>query len=246
MTDTQNTKQKALDDFTARLLQSSMKDHIARIVLFGSVLDGEDRPESDVDLLVFGTDRLRELSEACAAASFETALQWGESVEPLVYCIDDMRFPQSYFLYDTLRRGKEIYRMDEEMSRRREAEATLSLAREYLASAEDASSHGHYRLAVDGAYNSAELAIKGLLHLIKLEKMPSSHGGTVQMFGKHYVMTGLVPPEQGHRLNMHLELRNKAGYDFHARITQDDARDTLTLAKEFITFLEAHLREAEG
>jgi uncharacterized protein (UPF0332 family)/predicted nucleotidyltransferase len=244
VTDTQNRKQKALDDLTARLLQSSMKDHIARIVLFGSVLDGEDQTDSDVDVLVIGTDRLRELSEACAAASFDTAMQWGESVEPLVYCTDDMRFPQSYFLYDTLRRGKEIYRMDEEMLRRKEAEAALALAREYLASAEDAAAHRHYRLAVDGAYNSAELAIKGLLHLVKLEKMPSSHGGTVQMFGKHYVMTGLVAPEQGHKLNVHLELRNKARYDFHARITQDDARDTLALAKEYIAFLETHLREA--
>lgn len=244
--DVQNTKQKALDDFTARLLSGPMKDYIARIILFGSVLDGEDQPESDVDLLVFGTDRLRELSEACAVASFETAMQWSESVEPLVYCTDDMRFPQSYFLYDTLRRGKEIYRMDEETLRRKEAEAVLALAREYLASAEDASSHGHYRLAVDAAYNSAELSVKGLLHLVKLDKMPSSHGGTVQMFGKHYVMTGLVAPEQGHRLNVHLELRNKVRYDFHARLTQDDARDTLALAKEFIAFLEAQLREAEG
>jgi len=240
------TKQQALDDFTTRLLSSPVKDHIARIILFGSVLDGEDQPESDVDVLVFGTDHLRELSEACAAASFETAMQWGESVEPLVYCIDEMRFPQSYFLYDTLRRGKEIYRMDEETLRRKEAEAALALAREYLASAEDAAAHRHYRLAVDGAYNSAELAVKGLLHLVKLDKMPGTHGGTVQMFGQHYVMTGLVAPEQGHRLNAHLELRNKARYDFHARITQDDARDTLTLAKEFIAFLEAQLREAEG
>jgi predicted nucleotidyltransferase len=55
------TKRQALDDFTARLL-----DYIARIVLFGSVLDGEDQPDSDVDALVFGTDRSRELSKACA------------------------------------------------------------------------------------------------------------------------------------------------------------------------------------
>ncbi len=66
------------------------------------------------------------------------------------------------------------------------------------------------------------------------------------MFGQHYVMTGLVAPEQGHRLNVHLELRNKARYAFHARITQDDVRDTLALAKEFITFLEAQLWKAEG
>lgn len=240
------TKRQALDDFTARLLSSPVNDHIARIVLFGSVLDGEDQPESDMDVLVFGTDCLRELSEACAAASFETAMQWGESVEPLVYCTDDMRFPQSYFLYDTLRRRKEIYRMDEETLRRKEAEAAPALAREYLASAEDAAAHRHYRLAVDGAYNGAELAVKGLLHLVRLDKMPDSHGSTVQTFGKHYVMTGLVAPEQGHKLNVHLELRNKARYDFHARITRDDVRETLALAREFIACLEAQLREAEG
>jgi predicted nucleotidyltransferase len=107
------TKQQALDDFTARLLSSPAKNHIARIILFGSVQDETDRPESDIDVLVFGTDRLPELSAACAVASFETALQWGESVEPLVYCIDDLRFPQSYFLYDSIRRGKEIYRAEE-------------------------------------------------------------------------------------------------------------------------------------
>ena len=59
-------------------------------------------------------------------------------------------------------------------------------------------------------------------------------------------MTGLVAPEQGHRLNVRLELRNKARYDFHARITQDDATDTLALAKELIASLQARLREAEG
>ncbi len=240
------TKRQALDDFTARLLSSSVKDHSVCIVLFGSGLDGEDQPESDVDVLVFGTDRLRELSEAWAAASFEAAMRWDERVEPLVYCTDDMRFPQSYFLYDALRRGKEIDCMDEETLRRKEAEAALTLVREYLASAEDAAAHRHYRLAADGAYNSAELAVKGWLHLVRPEKMPGRYGGMVQMFGQHHMMTGLVAPEQGHKLNVHLELRHKARYDFHARITKDDARETLALAREFIALLEAHLREAEG
>lgn len=235
-------KQQALDDFMTRLLSSPVKDYIARIILFGSVRDGTDRPESDIDVLIFGTDRLSELSAACATASFETALQSGESVEPLVYCIDDLRFPQSYFLYDSIRRGEEVYRMNEQTLRRREAEAALGLAQEYLDSAEDASAGGHYRLAVDAAYNSAELCVKGLLHLVALDRMPSSHGGVVQMFGKHYVMTGLVAPEQGHRLNMQLELRNKARYDFHARITEGDAREALVLAGEFVALLERHIQ----
>lgn len=189
------TKQQALDDFMARLLASPAKDQIARVILFGSVQDEKDRPESDIDVLVFGTGYLPELSAACAIASFETALRWGESVEPLVYCADDLRFPQSYFLYESIHRGKELYRMPEQTLRRKEAEAALGLAQEYLSSGEEVLAGRRYRLAVDAAYNSAELCVKGLLYLAELDKIPSSHGGVVQMFGRHYVMTGLAAPE---------------------------------------------------
>ena len=130
--------------------------------------------------------------------------------------------------------------MDEETLRRREAEAALGLAREYLKSAENASLHSFYRLAVDGAYNSAELCVKGLL-LSKLTEMPKSHGGAVQMFGREYVMPGLAPAELGHRLNLHLQLRNKARYDFHARITKDDAQASLDMVRDFVDLLEKQL-----
>lgn len=234
------TKLRALDDFLSRISNSPVGDSIARVILFGSVAEGDARPESDVDVLVFGTDHLRELSQRCAVASFETAVRWGESVEPLVYGTSDLWFPPSYFIYNVLHHGKEMYCMDEETLRRREAEATLGLAREYLKSAENASAHGFYRLAVDGAYNSAELCVRGLL-LLKLTEMPKSHGGMVQMFGREYVVPGLVPSEQGHKLNVHLQLRNKARYDFHARITKDDALGTLDLARDFIALLEKQL-----
>ena len=131
-------KQQALNDFLDRLLNDGVKAHIARIVLFGSVAEGEAREESDIDLVVFGTDRLEALSEACAAASFETAVEWGESVEALVYCSHELQHPSSFFLYQVLQRGKELYRMDEATLRQREAEAALGLAREYLDAAENA------------------------------------------------------------------------------------------------------------
>lgn len=237
-------KQRALDDFLSRLLKDEVREHIASIVLFGSVAEGEAREESDIDLLVFGTDRLEALSEACAAASFETAVEWGESVEALVYGSHDLRFPSSYFLFDALQRGKEIYRMDKETLRRKEAEAALGLAREYLRSAENALANGFYRLALDAAYNSSALCAKGLL-LLKLDRMPKTHGGLVQMFGKLYVRTGLIAAEFGQKLNQHLELRNKARYDFHARIVRDDAQEAIELAKAMTEFLEEAL-EGQG
>ena len=235
-----DTKLRALGDFMRRISNSPVGGSIARIILFGSVAEGDAHPESDVDVLVFGTDHLRELAQTCAAASFEMAVRWGESIEPLIYGSSDLWFPSSYFVYNVLRHGKEMYQMDEETLRRREAEAALGLAREYLKSAENASLHGFYRLAVDGAYNSAELCMKGLL-LSKLTEMPKSHGGAVQMFGREYVMPGLAPAELGHRLNLHLQLRNKARYDFHARTTKEDAQASLDLVRDFIVLLEKQL-----
>jgi len=114
-------------------------------------------------VLVFGTGELDRLSKACAVASFNTALEWGESVETLVYCSDEVRFPSSCFLHHALHRGEEVYQMGEEMLRRQEAESALALAREYLKSARNASANGFRRLAIDAAYDASELCVKGLL-----------------------------------------------------------------------------------
>jgi len=240
---TADAKSKALEDFVERLLRSPAGDQVASLVLFGSVANGEYDRQSDIDVLVFGTGHLKELSQACAEASFQTALEWGESVEPLVYCQDDKRFPSSYFLHKALQQGKEIFRMDEELLRRREAESALGLAREYIQSAHNAAQNGFYRLAIDAAYNSAELCVKGLL-LLRTGELPRSHGGLVQAFGKHYVIAGLAPAELGRRLNQHLELRNKARYDFHARLDAQDAAEALALAEELVGLLEDQWREA--
>jgi len=156
-------KRKAIETLIVDLLSSELGDRAARVVLFGSVARGDADPESDIDALVFGTGELDCLSKACAVASFNTALEWGESVEAVVYCSDELRFPSSYFLYNALRRGEEVYQMDEKILRRQEAESALALAREYLKSARNASANGFRRLAIDAAYNASELCVKGLL-----------------------------------------------------------------------------------
>ena len=125
-------KQRALDFFIMELLKSETKGSIAKIVLFGSLSKGKSREESDIDLLVVASDSPGEVSNACANASLETGLTTGESVEPLVRCIDEVRHPQSYFLYSTLKRGREVYRMNGQELKRKEARNYLDLATEYF------------------------------------------------------------------------------------------------------------------
>ncbi|MCU4139947.1 MAG: putative nucleotidyltransferase MJ0435 [Methanophagales archaeon] len=105
-------KKNALKYFKERLLKSEAGDLIAKIVLFGSVARGEAGEESDIDVLVFALGDLRKVREACAEASLWTSIETGESVQPLVYSIDELRFP-SFFIYKSVREGEVVFEMEE-------------------------------------------------------------------------------------------------------------------------------------
>jgi len=234
-------KRRAAEAFAQRLLTSSVADSIAKIVLFGSVLKGEAQPDSDVDLLVIATDALDRVTEACLDGAFEINVESGQSVEPLIYCLDARRFPGSYFVYRALQTGEEIYSMDEQKLRREESRAYLELAEEYVHGARNSLACGDYRLAIDGAYSAAELCAKGLL-LLKLEDLPTSHGGVVGKFGELYIRTGTLPQELGRELNRSLWLRNQARYERHTTIGQKEAQTMLELANKLIIALTEALK----
>jgi len=233
-------KQEALDFFLKELLKSEVRNSIARILLFGSLLKREVNEESDIDLLVVTTDSFREISNACANASFETGLATGESVEPLIRCVEEIRYPQSYFLYSILKRGREVYCMDGEELKRKEAQNYLSLSSEYLDGSRANSQNGYFRIAVDAAYNACELAIKGLL-LLRLPDIPGSHGGIVNKFGELFVKTGEVPKEMGREIRLALERRNNARYEPHAQITKDHVEEIIDLGGRLGGILEKKL-----
>lgn len=229
-------KKEALKYFVERLLSGQLKDHIAKIVLFGSVAKGTAKRDSDVDVLIFATKMLEEVSNVCAEAQMETYFEYSESVEPLIYPLEKLRIPGSYFLYRAINYGEEVYSMDEERLKMEEIKNYLQLAEEYLDGAKEALKARRFRIAIDAAYNAAELCAKGLI-LLKSDELPGSHGGIVGEFGKLYVKTGKVSKEAGRRLNKSLEVRNKARYEFSADISEEKAQEIIKLAEEIKTLL---------
>src|SRR5712692_4070260 len=229
-------KREALRSFVENLCRSEVKDSIAKIVLFGSVARGDCSSESDVDLLVFATDKLSEVSRACAEASLWTGIEKKESVEPLIRCADNLLYTDSYFLTRVLQEGEEVYSMAEEELAKRGAENALRLAEEYLELARYDLTGKQLRGAADAGYNAAELCVKGLL-IVKLERLPRTHGGIVQKFGEFYVQAGLVAKEAGRGLNQALQFRNDARYDFHAEITKEKAEEVIKLAETLVGVL---------
>ena len=239
-------KLNAAADFTACLLNSPVGDSVARIVLFGSVARGEARPNSDVDVMVFGFTSLTILSGAAAAASWEATVEWGESVAQLTYSLGDMLQPHTYLVYNALKRGREIYSMDETILRRQEATRLHHKAERQLDQAEAALAQGSFELAIVGAYAAAELAAKALVLLKPNIELPSTHGGLVQIFGREYVKTGEAPAAWGQSLRETLQLRGKALYDTLAEMTSNDARPVVDLARDLLGFLARKLEETQS
>jgi len=230
-------KYLALERFTERLLSGDTRDQIAKMILFGSVVRGDAERHSDVDVLVFGFGDLDRLSEICAEISLDVGIESGEIVQPLVYSVDDLLHPQSYFLHRAIREGKEVYEMDDNEFRDKELKDHLLVAQEYLEAAKISLADGKYRVAIDTAYNAAELCTRGLL-LLKLPEIPGSHGGLIARFGEIYIVSGLMPKKTGRDLNVMMELRNKARYDTHSLIGEKEARSAIELAETLMKALE--------
>ncbi|MEO0114293.1 MAG: HEPN domain-containing protein [candidate division WOR-3 bacterium] len=233
-------KEKALKIFLDKLFNDGVKDSIAKIILFGSFAEGRAKSDSDIDVLILATDSKSKILDACADAQLEASIATGESIEPIIRCIDEARYIDSLFMYQVLRDGKELYTMGDKEIRKKESRNYLELAEEFLAAAEKVINLGLYRISVDIGYNACELAVKGLL-LKKVEKLPSRHSGIVNKFSDLFARTGVVPKELGRRLNRALTKRNDARYEPHAEITKAGAIEIITLAKELIAILEKEI-----
>jgi len=237
-------KLNAAADLAARLLNGPGGDRVARIVLFGSAARGEAEPESDVDLLILGLGELKELQKCASDTAFDMLMEGSDYISPMIYGLFEAEYPSTWFLYNSLQLGREVYKMDEVELRRKEAQAWWSLAVEYLEQARLAGQAESFRLAVDGAYNAAELAAKGLL-VLRVERLPTSHGRLNQIFSREYVATGELDRTLGHRLSTSLTLRGKARYDRDAVITAEHVTEVATLAQEIIDLLEHTLSTLE-
>lgn len=232
----------ALQHFMETLLDSPAREHVAKVMLFGSVAWGDPEPDSDVDVLVFGLEPLASLDEMCAEASLEAALTTSESVRPLVYPLSRYTHVGTLFMHRAIREGKELYTMDEKILWRETAEIYYDLASDYLEGAQENLEASRLRIAIDSAYNAAELCAKAFLTLNR-GWVPKRHGGIITAFSDEFVKTGIFPRRVRRALNRAFEYCNKARYEGRAPITREMATSVLDLAQELVTGLEKHLRQ---
>jgi uncharacterized protein (UPF0332 family)/predicted nucleotidyltransferase len=225
--------------FKDALVKSDIGHEISKVVWFGSTLKKKAHRDSDVDILIV-TKNGKAVQDRIADILLDFQMNNRTPLEIVTSNIDELYPIIDPFLENVLQYGQEVYSMPEKDLKLSVANHYLSLAQEFYDSANDSIQRGFYRLGLDGAYNSAELAAKGFL-VMKISDLPGSHGGIAQRFGELYIKPGEIEREIGRRLNQSLELRNAARYKFTAKISEEEAKLVLSLAVDLINLLEKKL-----
>ena len=72
----------------------------------------------------------------------------------------------------------------------------------------------------------------------------SSHSAVIANFGKEFAKTGLLNPKFHHYLTESQDRRNIGDYSVLAEVTEEQVREMLVWAKEFIKAAETYLKQA--
>lgn len=223
---------EVIDSFKEYLLRSEIKDEIVKMILFGSSAKGNATPNSDIDILILIKNGKRN-EEYLMNKVYDYMIESNVPLEVVTSTIDDLFLGKDYFLYNVTSYGEEIYTMKKEEIKMIMVKDLKDLAEEYLESAGEVLPRNRIRLAIDAAYNAAELAAKGLI-LLKQDDLPGSHGGVVSLFGNLYVKTNELDRKVGRDFNLALKLRNEARYKPNVLLTIEDAKMILNLADDLI------------
>lgn len=230
-------RKKEILDFRNALLESPAKKYIMKVVVFGSFAKGQARKESDVDLLIVRSNG-KAAEEIINRSVYDIILETDIPIEIITCPVEEIFWVDSYFIYNILSYGKEVFSVDKESLKQEAIKGLLNLAKEYLSSAQECAKSTKWRLAVDGAYNACELMAKALL-LKKIDDLPGSHGGLVSQFGQIYIKTGKIEHSVGENLHRALQIRNWARYKWEKDIDEKDYNFLSDLAKRLKRAVES-------
>ncbi|MBC8004768.1 MAG: HEPN domain-containing protein [Verrucomicrobia bacterium] len=108
----------------------------------------------------------------------------------------------------------------------------LSRSLETIHEAETMIENGYWNASVNRIYYACYYAVSGLL--LKKSIETNSHKGIRQMFGLHFVHTGLVPKEDGRFFSDLYDRRQTGDYEDFILYDEEIAMNLFHKAKEFI------------
>jgi uncharacterized protein (UPF0332 family) len=125
-----------------------------------------------------------------------------------------------------------------------EIEANLARAQQSLEAAQELTSGEYYDFVASRAYYAAFYAATALL--LSEELAFSKHSGVVASIHHKFVKTGRLDVQHGKNLNWLFELRNVGDYDGLVHVTEQDAKQAVRAASEFLEAINAFLEKGKG
>ena len=123
-----------------------------------------------------------------------------------------------------------------------EAEDRVRAAEEALRASHLLLDNGLWSDAISRAYYAMVYAARALLATKGLE--PTTHRGTVHLFGREFVRPGTFSVEVAKSLTAAMALRDRADYGMRDDLTERDARRTVEAAQEFVAAAKQALGRA--
>lgn len=115
----------------------------------------------------------------------------------------------------------------------------IKKSEKFLTTAEHALNIGDYDSCVSRSYYA--MFFMGEAVLLTKNLSASSHKGVISLFGEHFVKTGIFDREIGKALNDAYDKRLIGDYGIGFIVTEEEARDLLETAQNFVQKLKNYL-----
>ena len=122
----------------------------------------------------------------------------------------------------------------------KEMEDLIEKAEKFLSTAEHALDIGDYDSCVSRCYYAMFFMAEALLLTKSLSA--SSHKGVISLLGEHFVKTGIFQRNLGKALNDAYDKRIVGDYGIGFTVTEEEAKDLLETARNFVQKLKNHLK----
>ena len=126
---------------------------------------------------------------------------------------------------------------------RPEITALLTRSRSALSEAKLLIDNNYFNAAANRIYYACFYAITALL--ISNDIKAKTHSGVKQMFGAHFISTGLVSMEAGRLYTEVFEMRQEGDYEFQLFFEAEDVIVLLNPTKQLVTEVEAILSKQQ-